>query len=410
MKGIIVKNILIIEPQSSGLNFVTAAKKLGFRVTVMTANTGDRKVCSQYTHLIDQLIIHDTNDAKGSINAAKVAHKKFPFTCVVPGFEYYVPLTAMIASELELRGISVEAVEALRLKNKMREKLSESGILVPQFYQASSMSDILKIADTANFPLVIKPINLSGSLGVQKVLTKEELIAAAANLWGTFTSDLDLEICRNLLVEEYISGQEFSAEGYVTEDGAVHFLSITKKLLGPEPYFVETGHIVNFKLNTSVENEIKKYITEVIHVLGITIGPFHGEFRLRDHDQQPILMEIAARLAGDKICELIKLSKGIDLAEVSLKILSGENISSVDDTINLAAGITFFVDKGAGSSEHYLRHLRLVPGLVSSQLEEKTLGHKATDFSGRLGHALFVNKSVELVNESIISANRLIFA
>lgn len=403
-------HVLIVEPQSSGLNFIKAARNLGFRVSVLTAARGDRNISKENAQLVDSVLVHDTNDTQGSVEVVRAFHKCNPISCVVPGFEYYVPLTAKIASDLCLKGISVEKVEALRLKNKMRETLQAAQVPVPAYYEVRRMDQVINIASSARFPLVVKPTNLSGSVGVRKVANAEELINGCKVIWENLSSDLDLEPSSEILIEEYVEGPEFSAEGYVLENGTIEFLSITKKLLGPEPWFVETGHIVNCKLDLATESKIKNYLGSVIRALGITIGPFHGEFRLRNRDAQPILMEIGARLAGDKICDLIKLSTGVDLAEVTLRILAGKSVPSRTTNSKHAAGITFFIEKGQKAPSHYLSFLKSFPGLMSLELKEKSSDQQVVDFSGRLGHALFVLDTFELVKQSIDKANQIVAA
>ena len=76
------------------------------------------------------------------------------------------------------------------------------------------------------------------------------------------------------LVEEYVPGPEISAEGYVS-NGVVTVVAITAKLLGPEPYFVETGHIVPADLDPRTREAVDSYVTEVCRGLGLTLGAFH---------------------------------------------------------------------------------------------------------------------------------------
>jgi hypothetical protein len=118
------------------------------------------------------------------------------------------------------------------------------------------------------------------------------------------------------LLEAYVDGPEFSVEGYVT-GGQVHFVSVTEKLLSAEPYFVELGHIVQANLSESTIHAIKCYTTRVVNALGVNLGPVHCEIRLGQ--KGPVVMELAARLAGDRICDLIDLALGVSLPRIMIE-------------------------------------------------------------------------------------------
>ncbi|HEY2795728.1 MAG TPA: ATP-grasp domain-containing protein, partial [Micromonosporaceae bacterium] len=108
---------------------------------------------------------------------------------------------------------------------------------------------------------------------------------------------------------------EISVEGYVHAGRAV-VLTLTHKLLGAEPSFVETGHIVEYPAPQAQRATIEAYVTDLCRALGVALGPFHCELRLVDG--APVLVELGARLPGGRITDLIEIVTGVSLHRVML--------------------------------------------------------------------------------------------
>ncbi|MEX3845996.1 MULTISPECIES: ATP-grasp domain-containing protein [Paraburkholderia] len=88
-------------------------------------------------------------------------------------------------------------------------------------------------------------------------------------------------------------------------------LAVTEKILGPEPYFVEMGHVVDATLDERDPARLSAYVETVARQIGLTLGVFHAEVRMtRDG---PTLIEIAVRLGGDRIYRLVELAKSISI-------------------------------------------------------------------------------------------------
>jgi biotin carboxylase len=162
---------------------------------------------------------------------------------------------------------------------------------------------------------VVKPVDLSGSLHVRKCCTAEDVAQALHDAGGGGDPDLDRTSLPLALIEEFVPGPEYSIEGFV-QSGRVHVLSITKKLLAAEPFFVEVGHIVPGDLGSATSRRVEAYVRRVVNALGLSLGPFHAEIRLSPRG--PLLIEIAARMGGDNIPDLLALSRGVDLWDITL--------------------------------------------------------------------------------------------
>ena len=108
-----------------------------------------------------------------------------------------------VASVLGLTGNSMECTGYSTNKHEMRKRFSENGDPSPQSLLVESVED-LKNAEL-HFPMIVKPLDRSGSRGITKVWRYEELPAAIEN-----AKEQGFE--KKALVEEFAGGQEYSVE------------------------------------------------------------------------------------------------------------------------------------------------------------------------------------------------------
>lgn len=325
-----MKNILLVEPQSSGILFIQEALNCGFHIWVATADKGERVLDEQINNKLNGKLICETGSENAILEKVneftKETNKKFDL--IIPGFEYYVAICAKVSKILGLLSITPENAECCRLKNLMRLRLQEKNVEVPKFYIVPATQYLDTIALNSEFPIIVKAVNMSGSMHVYKVSSKEELKEKVLTIRNTNDSDLEVFVAKDVLLEEYIAGDEFSVEGIIDYySKRIDFWSVTKKILGGKNGFTEVGHIVEMFHVNDREKQIFEYCTEIIHALNIPSGPFHAEMRWCSKRNRPILMEIAARLAGDTIPLLISEARNKSFVKQALLSLLGKEIS-----------------------------------------------------------------------------------
>jgi|GEM_PF-504236 len=332
--------ILMVEPCLSSHVQINEALKKGYIPVVLNANSDHRKIPEKVLEKVALKFEVDTNDDEKVINMVKRLKKYIHFSAVVPGSEYYVPLTAKVAQELHLLGLTPEAALRARRKDLMRESLTQRGVQNPLFQKVSDPKNLSLALKKVGCPCIIKPIDFAGSVNVKKVHNVDEAEAAFKAILAHKGVDKEWgnrKIENAVLVEEYICGPEYSIEGFVNKQ-KINVVSMTEKFLSPEPDFVEVGHVVRGQLPSHSET-IEKYIQAVVEALELDYGPFHAEVRISD--KGPVLMEIAMRLAGDYIPRLIELATGVNYYENNFLLLMGQSLK-LDRPKNTNIGITFF--------------------------------------------------------------------
>ncbi|MFF6875819.1 ATP-grasp domain-containing protein [Streptomyces sp. NPDC012474] len=391
--------VLVVEPASSGgATLIGVAAEMGLRVVVATADSGDRRLSDAVRAAADSVLTVETNDQAALETAALELHRAEPFEAVLPGSDIYVTATARVAAALDLPGLPVATVERVRDKSVMRAAVAEAGLRTPRFAQATTDAELRAAAERVGFPCVLKPVACSGSIHVSRADDLVQLTAAFQRLVTDPEPDMGKLHEHRVLVEEYVQGPEFSADGYVLESGEVTVVALSRTLLGPEPDFVELGHLTPALVDDATRKNVEAYVGDVVRAVGITSGPFHCELRLTADG--PVLIEIGARLPGDRIVELLRLVTGVSLPRVTVALALGVGLEAAGAFARPqaeSAGIRFF--SAAGRSSY--RELTGWPELQALPEVTETAVYFAPgetvpgveDCRSRLGHALFTADS-----------------
>lgn len=386
------RRVLVIEAISGGAALVSAAAKLGLEVVVASADRGDRSVPRALRSSIGELIVVETNDLEQLSTKVCEAHARQPIDAIFAGCDVYVPAAAHIAARLGLVGLDPATVDRVRDKVSMREAVAAAGLAEPRFREVIARDALVSAGDHVGFPCVMKPADQSGSLHVSRADDAEQLLAAYDELLADPLIDLGRPLGGRVLVEEYLPGVEVSVEGYVLND-VVTIVSVTDKVLGPEPHFAELGHVVPSAVDTEVRQGIERYVALVVRAVAITIGPFHCEVRLTPGG--PVLVEIGARLPGDRIPELVELACGVSLARVWLAAhldVHPATLGAFGKPVTAVSAVKFFtagqeaVFRGIAGVDEALALSGVREIVIDAQPGDALYG--LVDFRCRLGHAL----------------------
>ncbi|MEU5390089.1 ATP-grasp domain-containing protein [Streptomyces tibetensis] len=391
--------VLVVEPASSGgATLIGVAAEMGLRVVVATADSGDRRLSDAVRAAADSVLTVETNDQAALEAAVLELHRAEPFEAVLPGSDIYVTATARVAAALDLPGLPVATVDRVRDKSVMRAAVAEAGLRTPRFAQATTDAELRAAAERVGFPCVLKPVACSGSIHVSRADDLDQLTAAFQRLVTDPEPDMGKLHEHRVLVEEYVQGPEFSADGYVLESGEITVVALSRTLLGPEPDFVELGHLTPALVDDATLKSVEAYVGEVVRAVGITSGPFHCELRLAADG--PVLIEIGARLPGDRIVELLRLVTGVSLPRVAVATALGIGLEAAGAFARPqaeSAGIRFFSAAGRSSYRELTGwpELEALPEVTETAVYfapgETILG--VEDCRSRLGHALFTADS-----------------
>lgn len=203
-------------------------------------------------------------------------------------------------------------------KYLMRCAMRDAGIDGPKFILVERDFDVNQIKNF-EYPLIIKPVDLSSSRGVMKINSKEELQAAIDYALGWSQT-------KQAILEEFIEGKEYSGES-IAYEGKYKLLVVTEKFTTGAPHFVEIGHKQPADLSVEMFNKVEKTLYKAFASMGIEYGAIHPEFRITK-EGRICFMEIGARMGGDCIgSDLVPISSGYDYMGMVIAIGCGKEPS-----------------------------------------------------------------------------------
>ena len=186
-------------------------------------------------------------------------------------------------------------------KYESRQAMFKNGVNSPRFVVAREGQ--VPNLNGFKYPLIVKPVDRSGSVGVMKVDTEAELHEAILRAQ-------QLSYSGKAIIEEFIIGVEVSVES-ISWNGIHYNLALTDKVTTNEPYHVEIAHHEPSELSEEIQEKVKTEARKALTAVNYNYGASDTEIKITDNGDVYII-EVNARLGGDFTYEMVKLSTGYD--------------------------------------------------------------------------------------------------
>lgn len=286
-----------------------------------------------------------------------------------------------VANNLGLNCNTMECTKLSTNKHEMRLAFERNNVPSPKSFLVNSCNDLDNV--TLIYPLIVKPTDRSGSRGINKVNNSSELKVA-------INKAIDLSFEKKALVEEFVSGEEYSVE-CISFHGNHNLLAMTKKYTTGAPHFVETGHMEPAIKTNFDYDDVRSIVFNALDSLKISNGASHTELKISE-DGSIKIIEIGARMGGDFIgSHLVRLSKGIDFVaaviDVSLNIKP--NVKSCLDYVSY---VHFIIDKTDLELLEMIKN-NYANNLVCYEIE-KINDDEITESSKRHGYFILCTKNI----------------
>lgn len=281
-----------------------------------------------------------------------------------------------VAFQMGLVGNTPECTLFSTNKHYMRECFERNGDPSPKSIYVESMNDLKSVE--LHYPIIVKPIDRSGSRGITKLLNPEGLEQA---IEGAKEQGFD----KHALVEEFATGQEYSVE-CISWQGKHHFLAMTQKYTTGAPHFIETAHLEPAPVSSDMLEQVKKVVLHALDSLQIKNGASHTELKIAKNGHIMII-EIGGRMGGDCIgSNLVELSTGIDFVRAVIQVALGEEPDLEMKKAGARAAVRFIFSE---SDLDVLNQIRKEhPEYIVHEDVQATFDREVTDSSTRFGYYL----------------------
>lgn len=396
------RRLLFVESNTTGTGMLALhiTRRLGLEPVFITGDPG------RYRGLDDtgvEVVGCDTNDAAELLRAAG----RVPDVAgVTTTSEFYLQAVAEVAQAFGLPGNPPEVVRLCRDKGAVRRAMAARGVHQPRFAEVRSPGEVPAAVARTGSPYVLKPVDDSGSVNVRICTGVAEGIAHAATILDVRTNVRGQPVAGAALVEQYVSGAEFSVEMF-SAGGRAHCAGITRKAVSPSPYCVETGHIYPADVDAATGEALVGAARAVLDATGVHFGPTHTELRLGP--EGPVVIELNCRLAGGMIPELVRLSTGVDLIEQQLRCAAGESLHLPEMRTGRWAGIRFVTARREGvfAGVTGIDEARRRPGVVQAAVTMRpgTAVDRPRDAYDRIGYVIAAGDSPAGVADALAATS-----
>ena len=228
-----------------------------------------------------------------------------------------VPTIGFINDTLGLKGVSLEVANFCSNKMETRKRLKNKSSAQPYFEIISTISEAKEAALKMGYPCVIKAPDSSGSRGITKVNSEQEVENAYHEAFK-YTRET------SILVEEFIEGLEFGAQTF-SVNGECKLVLLHGDTISKPPYMIPVGHSFPFNLLNDKDQKIAiNDIKAAVDELGIQNGPANVDLILDKKTNRVKIIEIGARIGATCLPELVYFHTGIDWVEQTILNAIGE--------------------------------------------------------------------------------------
>ena len=313
-----MKKLLMLGGANIQIPAIKAARKMGHYV--ITCDYLEDNPGHKYAH---QYFNVSTTDKEGVLALAK--------SLKIDGIVCYAsdpaaPTAAYVAEQLKLPSHPYKSVEILSNKDLFRAFLKENNFNVPKAKGYNSIEEAQSEFRQFKMPVMIKPVDSSGSKGVSKI-DSIELLQKNAQYALSFSR------ANRFIIEEFIekSGYQVSGDGF-SINGELIFRCFAnnhyEESSSSSNPFVPVGASWPYNMPERIHKKIHDEIQRVLNLLSMNSGAYNFEVFI-DKNENIFIMEIGARNGGDWLPQVIQYATGIDMVEYTIKAALGEDCSDL---------------------------------------------------------------------------------
>ncbi len=303
-------NIVCLATYFKGGDFIRECKHLGCNVILVTK---EKMLHEDWPRDCLDDVIAVPNDAGPAlmIDLTAFIARKTKVDRVVALEEFDVMTAALIREHFCLPGMSSSTAKTFRDKFRMAEAARAAGILVPDFVPLINTADIRDFMQRVPPPWIVKPRSDVSAIGIRKLENDEDVW----KLVGEMNERENLrERASYYLLAQFVAGEVFHVDSLVF-DNRVLFAGVNRYGRPPLEVAHGGGAYVSRTVahRTADERELLALNRRLVKGLKRERGAAHAEFIKSDADGKFYFLEIAARVGGAYIAEVLEAATGLNL-------------------------------------------------------------------------------------------------
>ena len=289
-----MKKIMILGATLTQIPLIKAAKELGFWTIV--ASIDGNYPAFEYA---DEICYVDILNAQAVLQRAQELKIDGIATCCM---DTPVKALGLVCDQMKLTGLSFDVANLCNNKLLMKKAFINHNVNTARFMEITNERDLNEACDTLNFPLIIKAVDLQASRGIYVVNNREEAHSG-------FKKTMALTHQKYCIIEEFIKGEEFGAQAFVT-NGEILFVLPHGDYTFYKHTALPIGHFAPLELPEEVIKLAEKESIKAIRAVGLDNCAVNIDMIYKDG--KVYMIELTGRAGATNLCELVSIYYGVE--------------------------------------------------------------------------------------------------
>lgn len=306
-----MRTAVILGASHADVPLLQAARRLGLRTVVVSGDAAGFAIPEA-----DSFVQCDYSDVDA---VSEVVENVRPFA-VIAGCNDFAAITASeIATRFGLPGHdSPKTTRKVHLKSEFRELCETLNLSNPQAVAFDNRDAAISHARAVGMPLIVKPVDLTGGKGIGVIGRTDDVEPRVDQAFSKSRQKV-------VVVEEFLDGTLHSCCSLICNQQVV-FDFFADELMLENPFLVASAMTPSV-IDPAFRGVVKNEIEAIARHLQLVDGLVHVQFI--QSKGRPRMIEACRRPPGDLYLEFVRLSTGLDIAEVVVRLSLGERAELV---------------------------------------------------------------------------------
>lgn len=379
-----MKKIMILGAGIYQVPLIQKAKEMGL-ITIVVSYRGNYPGFNY----ADKIYYEDTTDAEAILAIAE--KEKIEAVCT-SGTDVAIETLGRICEELGLKGIHANTGKLTTNKFSMKKAFEVGGVRSAKYRKIDSVNTAKNSIKELNLPVMFKAIDSSGSRGIIKVDSLDDI-------YSSFNYSIAATNKSYILAEEYLDGIEFGAQAAVV-NGEIKFIMPHGDFLFKGKTDVPIGHFVPYNLSKSIKVDVEEQVKKTVKALKLDNCALNFDFILCNN--KTYVLEVGARVGATCLAEHVSIHYDVDYYKYLINISLGEVSDKVIFAPKVANASLLFISPKSGVFSE-LDFDKSEYDIVDLKIDYKN-GDQVKKFDvgpDRIGHVVIKGDDIELLKNDI---------
>ena len=304
-----MRKIMILGAGIYQVPLILKAKEMGLYV-VCVSRPGEYPGF-QYA---DKIYYYDTRDFEKILEAAK--DEGISGICTT-GTDVALKAVGYVNDEMHLHGVSQASACVCADKALMKDCFEKGGVKTSVHKKVSTLTEAKEWMAAIDCPVILKPVDSSGSRGITKAINEAELEIA-------FNKAMDATNKDYVVIEEFLEGTEIGVDAFVVNN-KIQFIAPHDKI----NYFngsthVPIGHRFPIHADEELLAKIDAETEKVIAALDLNDCAINMDVMISNGE--PYILEASGRCGATTIPELISIYYDFDYYKQMIYCALGDEV------------------------------------------------------------------------------------